>query len=80
MYNEYLPFMIKLAKDAGEFILPHAGKAGQQTAKAAKDFVTEMDIRVEKFVIDRIQEQYPTHRIFLVKKQVHFREQRILNG
>lgn len=64
MYNEYLPFMIKLAKDAGEFILPHAGKAGQQTVKAAKDFVTDMDLRVEKFVIDRIQEQYPNHRIF----------------
>ncbi len=64
MYKQYLPFAIELAKEAGEFIFPHAGKAGRQTLKAAKDFVTEMDVKVEKLIIQRIQDQYPEHRIF----------------
>ncbi|MED1439617.1 inositol monophosphatase [Aeribacillus composti] len=64
MYKQYLPFAIELAKDAGELIRPYAGKAGQQTLKSAKDFVTEMDLKAEKLIIDRIQETYPDHRIF----------------
>ncbi len=64
MYQSYLEFAIQLGKDAGQFILPQAGKAGQQTVKSAKDFVTEMDIQVENLIIRRIKEQYPTHRIF----------------
>ncbi|WP_374149533.1 inositol monophosphatase [Priestia megaterium] len=64
MYKQYLSFAIELAKDAGERILPYAGQAGKQTTKSAKDFVTEMDIEVEDFIIRRIKEQYPTHQIF----------------
>jgi myo-inositol-1(or 4)-monophosphatase len=64
MYHQYLSFAIELAKEAGQIILPYAGQAGQQTMKSAKDFVTEMDIKVENFIIRRIREQYPKHRIF----------------
>jgi myo-inositol-1(or 4)-monophosphatase len=64
MYKQYLSFAKKLAKDAGQFILPQAGKAGKQTKKSSKDFVTEMDIRVESFIIYRIREKYPDHSIF----------------
>ncbi|OLN22076.1 hypothetical protein BTO30_11315 [Domibacillus antri] len=64
MYNEYLSFAIELGKEAGRFLLPRAGKAGGQTLKAAKDFVTEMDLQVEALIIGRIQAKYPDHRIF----------------
>ncbi len=64
MYEEYLSFAIELGKEAGAFLLPRAGKAGGQTLKAAKDFVTEMDVQVETLIIERIQAQYPEHRIF----------------
>lgn len=64
MYESYLNFAIELAKDAGQYILPHAGKAGQQTSKSAKDFVTEMDLKVEKRILDRIKETYPEHGIY----------------
>ena len=64
MYEEYTAFAIELGKEAGAFLRPNAGKAGGQTMKAAKDFVTEMDIKVEELIIKRIQEKYPEHSIF----------------
>ncbi|WP_046175862.1 inositol monophosphatase family protein [Domibacillus indicus] len=64
MHNEYLTFAIELGREAGAFLLPYAGKAGNQTMKAAKDFVTEMDVKVEALIIERIQVKYPKHRIF----------------
>ncbi|WNS80489.1 inositol monophosphatase family protein [Domibacillus sp. DTU_2020_1001157_1_SI_ALB_TIR_016] len=64
MYEEYTAFAIELGKEAGAFLRPNAGKAGGQTIKAAKDFVTEMDIKVEALIIERIQQKYPEHRIF----------------
>ncbi|MBT2757358.1 inositol monophosphatase [Mesobacillus foraminis] len=64
MYKDYLEFAIEVGREAGEFIKPFAGKAGGQTLKAAKDFVTEMDVKVEGLIIDRIQSRYPEHRIF----------------
>jgi myo-inositol-1(or 4)-monophosphatase len=62
--DEYLAFAVQLVKEAGAFILPQAGKAGLQTMKSAKDFVTEMDIKAENLIVGRIKEQYPEHRIF----------------
>ncbi|MCP3763500.1 inositol monophosphatase [Domibacillus sp. A3M-37] len=64
MYEDYLAFAIELGKGAGAFLLPNAGKAGGQTMKAAKDFVTEMDVEVEALIIERIQAKYPEHGIF----------------
>ncbi|OXS74745.1 inositol monophosphatase family protein [Domibacillus enclensis] len=64
MYEDYLAFAIELGKEAGAFLRPNEGKAGGQTMKAAKDFVTEMDVRVEALIIKRIQAAYPDHRIF----------------
>ncbi|MDN4075266.1 inositol monophosphatase family protein [Fictibacillus terranigra] len=64
MYKEYLSFAIQLAKDAGQLILLRAGKAGQQTLKSATDFVTEVDVLAESFIIDRIRGKYPNHQIF----------------
>ncbi|OES46375.1 inositol monophosphatase family protein [Domibacillus iocasae] len=64
MYDDYLAFAVELGKEAGAFLLPNAGKAGGQTVKAAKDFVTEMDVKVEALIIERIQAEYPEHRIF----------------
>lgn len=64
MYNDYTAFAIELGKEAGAFLRPFEGKAGGQTAKAAKDFVTEMDVKVESLIIERIQAKYPDHRIF----------------
>lgn len=64
MYEEYVAFAVELGREAGAFLRPNAGKAGGQTIKAAKDFVTEMDIKVESLIIERIQAKYPEHRIF----------------
>ncbi|TCP27796.1 myo-inositol-1(or 4)-monophosphatase [Scopulibacillus darangshiensis] len=64
MYKQYLYFAKNLAEKAGQFIRLYAGKAGKVTLKSDKDFVTEMDLQVESFIIHHIKEQYPDHRIF----------------
>jgi len=64
VYNQYLLFAIELAKEAGELILPHSGNPGRQTMKSEKDFVTEIDLKAENYIIQRIREQYPNHQIF----------------
>jgi myo-inositol-1(or 4)-monophosphatase len=64
VYNQYLLFAIELAKEAGELILPYSGSPGRQTMKSEKDFVTEMDLKAENYIIQRIREQYPNHQIF----------------
>ncbi|WP_181833289.1 inositol monophosphatase family protein [Bacillus taeanensis] len=64
MYKQYLSFAVELAENAGKMMLPHAGQAGNQTLKASRDFVTEMDLKVEDFIISSIKEAYPDHHIF----------------
>ncbi|MBP1932667.1 inositol monophosphatase family protein [Ammoniphilus resinae] len=62
--DHYLPFMLELAAESGKMILPYAGNAGEATQKSKADFVTEMDLKVEKYIINQILQRYPEHRIF----------------
>jgi len=62
--ENYLPFMLELAAESGKIILPFAGNAGEETLKSKSDFVTEMDLKVEKYIIDQILQRYPEHRIY----------------
>lgn len=62
--ESFLPFMLELAAESGKMILPYAGNAGEETLKSKADFVTEMDLKVEKYIIDEILQRYPDHRIF----------------
>jgi myo-inositol-1(or 4)-monophosphatase len=64
MWDDYLSFAIKLTQECGKMIEPHAGNAGTQTLKSQKDIVTDMDIAAENWIVKRIQEHYPDHRIF----------------
>jgi myo-inositol-1(or 4)-monophosphatase len=64
MWNEYLSFAKQLVEECGKMIKPYAGNAGTQTLKSSTDFVTEMDLAAEDWMIKRIQERYPEHRIF----------------
>jgi myo-inositol-1(or 4)-monophosphatase len=64
MWDTYLTFMIELIKEAGEMIKPNAGRSGKQVQKLKKDLVTDMDLAVERLIVERIREKYPEHRIF----------------
>jgi myo-inositol-1(or 4)-monophosphatase len=64
MWTNYLLFTVGLAKECGELIRPFAGNAGKRSEKTKTDFATEMDLEAERFIIERIQNQYPDHRIY----------------
>ncbi|KAL0252599.1 hypothetical protein I308_101991 [Cryptococcus tetragattii IND107] len=61
-------FAIKLALDAGQIIREgqekrFASESAQEDEKAnSVDLVTEVDKAVEKFIVERIREAYPSHK------------------
>ncbi|WCK56654.1 inositol monophosphatase [Aneurinibacillus sp. Ricciae_BoGa-3] len=64
MWNNYLSFAKELVKECGEIIKANAGNAGTETFKSKTDIVTAMDLEAENWMIKRIQEHFPEHRIF----------------
>lgn len=64
MWEDYLSFGIKMMSEAGKIIRPYAGRVKKQAMKLKKDFVTDMDVISEQFLMKQIQEHYPSHRIF----------------
>ncbi len=55
----------KAARDAGKFIAQSSERIDKTVIeqKGAHDYVTEIDRRSESFIINTIQEAYPTHAI-----------------
>ncbi|KAE8539910.1 hypothetical protein D1P53_003848 [Cryptococcus gattii VGV] len=66
--DSILQFAIKLALDAGQIIREgqekrFASESAQEDEKAnSVDLVTEVDKAVEKFIVERIRETYPSHK------------------
>lgn len=59
--SEYLEFSKKLAREAGDIMLEHAGSG--TSFKADRSHVTEADLKINQMVIDRVAEVYPEHSV-----------------
>jgi myo-inositol-1(or 4)-monophosphatase len=57
-----LNFTLNLAQKAGKIMLKNAKKSYKIEEKKKNDFVTEVDKKVEKFVIKEIKKAYPDHK------------------
>lgn len=55
--------LISIAKEAGEILKEGFYGSKNVTNKGSKDLVTEFDVRVENFIIDRIKEAFPGYGI-----------------
>lgn len=55
-------FIINVGKEAGKIAMDFLGKA-EIREKKPKDFVTEADVAVEKYIVSKIKEKYPEHNI-----------------
>ncbi len=58
MKQPVLQDILPIVRSAGEIILRREGAASIQT-KAAQDFVTEVDFRVQSYIRDRLKEDWP---------------------
>ena len=55
--------IMSIAKEAGEILKEGFYGSKNVTNKGSKDLVTEYDVRVEDFIIDRVQKQFPGYGI-----------------
>lgn len=64
--DDLLAFAEDVARSAGQLLLEARARGGDalkvQTKSSAHDFVTEVDLAVQRHVIGRIAERFPTHR------------------
>ncbi len=56
-------FTIDLVKKAGKFILKEEQKGFSIKEKTEKDYVTDLDIKTENFIIKKIKDSFPDHAI-----------------
>lgn len=61
--KEYLEFAKKISKKAGKIMLKYFNKENSYAYKSDKTIVTEVDKKINIFVIDEIRKKYPTHAI-----------------
>ena len=61
--KEYLEFAKKISKKAGKIMLKYFNKENSYAYKSDKTIVTEVDKKINRFVIDEIRKKYPTHAI-----------------
>jgi myo-inositol-1(or 4)-monophosphatase len=69
--EEFLEIAIKAARLAGEVIIDNLGKISKKDIglKKASDFVTSVDKKSEKVIIDSIKENFPYH-LFLAEESL----------
>lgn len=67
MKEPVLQDILPIVRDAGEIILRREG-ADRIASKAAQDFVTEVDFRVQSFIKERLQQFWP-HIQFMGEEQ-----------
>ncbi|MDQ3817873.1 MAG: inositol monophosphatase [Acidobacteriota bacterium] len=58
-----LNFAIQTARDAGRILVERFGRITQISNKGEIDLVTEADLAVERFIIERIKSHHPRHAI-----------------
>jgi len=61
--NQIQKLAEKLVLNAGDILLKHKGKAVIKKYKKEQDFVTNVDLLIEKQTIALIEKQYPDHNI-----------------
>ncbi len=69
--KEFLDIALKAARLAGEVILDNLGKISKKdiSLKRASDFVTSVDKKSERVIIDTIKENFPDH-LFLAEESL----------
>ncbi len=58
-------FAISLAKEAGKIIKDNFGKIDSYEVKSRTELVTEIDKRVDDFIVKKIKEKYPEYSILI---------------
>ena len=61
--SEILSVAREAALEAGTMLLTHLRTDFQVSKKGRIDLVTEMDLKAEKIIVDRIRLQFPDHEI-----------------
>ena len=61
--NEYLEFAIKIAKYAGKEILDNFNKQYKNNFKSDRTIVTEIDKKINHYLIEEVSKMYPTHSV-----------------
>lgn len=61
-------FVEKLVKEAGKFLLENQNKVQIKKYKDRQDICTNIDLAVEKMVIEALEKKYPTHNILSEEK------------
>lgn len=62
--DELKHFILKLSADAGDFLRSHFHSFRNVYQKDFKDLASNVDIEVERLIIDRIRAAFPDHGIF----------------
>lgn len=61
--EEIKDFSLKIIKEAGDILLKNFNQVRLEYYKGAQDVCTNLDIKVEDFIIKKIQKKYPDHNI-----------------
>lgn len=63
-HNMMLQFAGNLVREAGSILMTYLGQDMEVRSKSTEiDLVTEADLASERFIVDTIEKQYPSHRI-----------------
>lgn len=61
--KEYLDFIVDIARYAGHEILDNFNKKGNYSFKSDKTVVTEIDRKINYYLIERVKETYPSFSV-----------------
>ena len=66
MKKQSFQFLIEIIKEAGEILIPFYEKRVETQIKGGnpQDIVTEADLKVNDFIIDKISSEFPDHNIY----------------
>lgn len=64
-------FAINLAKESGKIIRDNFGKIEKYEEKSRTELVTEVDKKVDEYIVKRIKEKYPEHNILIEESGKH---------
>lgn len=64
-------FAIELAKQAGKIIEDNFGKIDKYEEKSRTELVTEIDKKVDDYIVKKIKEKYPEHDILIEESGKH---------
>ena len=63
MNKEYLEFAIEIAKKAGEIMIKYFTEDNGANYKYDQTIVTKADTEINKYLINKVKEKYPTHSV-----------------